>query len=121
MLERADAYAETAVGAMNYISPEAFQSKQYNSRSDICSLGWVLHDLCMLDVWSNRIKRLCAHANCMDGTLPHISERYSWELQELIRQMLSCDPKDRPSADEILEKTIPGRCSKEKQERSRST
>ncbi|XP_059425984.1 calcium/calmodulin-dependent protein kinase type 1D-like isoform X2 [Carassius carassius] len=104
ILERADAYAESAVGAMNYISPEAYQRKQYNSKSDICSLGWILHDLCMLDVWSNRIKRLCAHANSMDGTLPHISERYSLELHELIRQMLSCDPKDRPSADEILEK-----------------
>lgn len=40
----------------------------------------------------------------MEGTLPHISDKYSWELHELIRRMLSRDPKDRPSADEILEK-----------------
>ncbi|KAI2644061.1 Apolipoprotein L3 [Labeo rohita] len=40
----------------------------------------------------------------MEGTPPQISERYSQELQDLIRQMLSCDPKDRPSADEILAK-----------------
>ncbi|CAM4511260.1 unnamed protein product [Leuciscus chuanchicus] len=40
----------------------------------------------------------------MTGTPPPISERYSEELRELIRQMLSCDPKDRPSADEILAK-----------------
>ncbi|XP_052445306.1 probable serine/threonine-protein kinase Sps1 isoform X3 [Carassius gibelio] len=104
MLERADVYAASHVGANNYFSPEVCQTKHYNSKSDIWSLGWLLHDLCMLDVWSNRIKCLCAHANSLDGTLPHISERYSWELQELIRQMLSCDPKDRPSAEEILEK-----------------
>ncbi|KAL0161721.1 hypothetical protein M9458_045465, partial [Cirrhinus mrigala] len=53
---------------------------------------------------SNSIKRCCAHAYSMEGTPPQISERYSQELQDLIRQMLSCDPKDRPSADEILAK-----------------
>ncbi|XP_050959080.1 apolipoprotein L3 [Labeo rohita] len=58
----------------------------------------------MLDVWSNSIKRCCAHAFSMEGTPPRISKRYSKNLQELIRQMLSCDPKDRPSADEILAK-----------------
>ncbi|XP_052445317.1 serine/threonine-protein kinase PAK 5 isoform X3 [Carassius gibelio] len=104
MLERDEVYAESAVVLRNYSSPEVYQKKQYNSKSDIWSLGWLLHDLCMLDVWSNNIKRLCAFTNSMEGTLPHISERYSWELQELIRQMLSCDPKDRPSAEEILEK-----------------
>lgn len=40
----------------------------------------------------------------MMGNIPHITERYSEELQELIRQMLSCDPKNRPSAEEILAK-----------------
>lgn len=103
ILERADAYAASVVGATLYVSPEVHQ-KKYNSKSDIWSLGWLLHDLCMLDVWSNIKKRCCAHAYSMEGTPPHISERYSWELQELIRQMLSCDPKDRPTANEILEK-----------------
>ncbi|XP_026054803.1 serine/threonine-protein kinase par-1-like [Carassius auratus] len=103
-LERADAYAASVVGAKNYFSPEVCQGKHYNSKSDIWSLGWLLHDLCMLDVWSNNIKQLCAYANSLEGNLPQIAERYSWELQELIRQMLSIDPKERPSADEILAK-----------------
>ncbi|RXN32934.1 serine threonine- kinase Nek4-like protein [Labeo rohita] len=103
ILERTKAYAASVVGAENYISPEVLQ-KKYNSKSDIWSLGWLLHDLCMLDVWSDSKRRWGAHASSFEGTPPHISERYSEELQELIGQMLSCDPKDRPSADEILAK-----------------
>ncbi|XP_056318538.1 apolipoprotein L4-like [Danio aesculapii] len=47
-------------------------------------------------------KRCLNHALSMTGTVPHISESYSKELRELISQMLSCDPKERPSSEEIL-------------------
>ncbi|CAM4275459.1 unnamed protein product [Leuciscus chuanchicus] len=50
------------------------------------------------------MQRNILHAYSMAGNLPHISERYSEELRELFRQMLSRDPKDRPSAEEILAK-----------------
>ncbi|KAI2646541.1 putative serine/threonine-protein kinase nek3 [Labeo rohita] len=50
------------------------------------------------------IQRHIVHAVSMAGNPPHVSEKYSVELRELIRQMLSCDPKDRPSAEEILAK-----------------
>ncbi|XDV19362.1 hypothetical protein PO909_024846 [Leuciscus waleckii] len=102
-LDRADDYAKSVVDANLYISPEVYQEK-YNYKSDIWSFGWLLHDLCMLDVWANHIQRHTLHSSSMAGTPPPISERYSKELRELIRQMLSCDPKDRPSADEILAK-----------------
>ncbi|XP_050958142.1 serine/threonine-protein kinase 3 [Labeo rohita] len=102
-LERADEYANSVVGAKLYVSPEVYQGK-HNSKSDIWSLGWLLHDLCMLDVWADGIQRHIVHAVSMAGNPPHVSEKYSVELRELIRQMLSCDPKDRPSAEEILAK-----------------
>ncbi|XP_057183024.1 serine/threonine-protein kinase Nek3-like [Triplophysa rosa] len=49
-LERDDEYACSVVGANLYVSPEVYE-KKHNSKSDIWSLGWLLHDLCMLDVW----------------------------------------------------------------------
>ncbi|XDV19382.1 hypothetical protein PO909_024865 [Leuciscus waleckii] len=98
-----DAYASSVVGAELYVCPEVYE-KKYNSKCDIWSLGWLLHDLCMLDVWANILQCHLLYALSMTGTPPPISERYSEELRELIRQMLSCDPKDRPSADEILAK-----------------
>ncbi|XP_056318628.1 serine/threonine-protein kinase Nek4-like [Danio aesculapii] len=101
VLERAEAYAQSVVGADLYVSPEVYE-KKYNSKSDIWSFGWLLHDLCMLDIWEDIKKRRLNHALSMTGTVPHISESYSKELRELISQMLSCDPKERPSAEEIL-------------------
>ncbi|XP_048035564.1 serine/threonine-protein kinase ppk11-like [Megalobrama amblycephala] len=101
--QSADEYATSVVGAELYTSPEIYQNR-HNSKSDIWSLGWLIHDLCMLDVWSNIIERRCVHANSLRGTKPDISNRYSNNLQTLIKEMLSCDPRDRPSADEILAK-----------------
>ncbi|XP_067298711.1 uncharacterized protein [Pseudorasbora parva] len=102
-LQRADAYAESGVVAELYKSPEVFQ-KKYTSKSDIWSLGWVLHDLCMLDVWSDTVERRSRLDSSIKGTTPHISTRYSEELRKLIKEILSHDAKDRPSADEILAK-----------------
>ncbi|XP_056114549.1 uncharacterized protein LOC130090927 [Rhinichthys klamathensis goyatoka] len=48
--------------------------------------------------------RLFQQASLAVGNPLHISERYSQELRELIKEMLSSDPEDRPSADEILAK-----------------
>ncbi|XP_051958229.1 serine/threonine-protein kinase dst3-like [Xyrauchen texanus] len=102
-LKRADQYAQSVVGAELYVSPEVLKQR-YTSKSDIWSLGWLLHDLCMLDVWSDILERRFRHITSMRGTPPDISEKYSEELRELIKEMLSCDPNDRPTADEILAK-----------------
>ncbi|ROL53183.1 Apolipoprotein L3 [Anabarilius grahami] len=53
---------------------------------------------------ADNMQRHILHAVSMTGNPPPISERYSEELRELISQMLSRDPKDRPSAEEILAK-----------------
>ncbi|KAK7171242.1 hypothetical protein R3I94_001242 [Phoxinus phoxinus] len=100
VLQRAD---ESVVGAELYASPEIYENR-HNSKSDIWSLGWLLHDLCMLDVWSNIIERRFLHASSLRGTKPTISNRYSEDLRGLICQMLSRDPHMRPSAGEILAK-----------------
>ncbi|KAI2646904.1 Serine/threonine-protein kinase Nek1 [Labeo rohita] len=54
--------------------------------------------------FSNIIERRRLHANSLSGIPPDISERYSKDLRKLIKKMLSHDPHERPSADEILAK-----------------
>uniref|UniRef100_A0A8C1P754 non-specific serine/threonine protein kinase n=1 Tax=Cyprinus carpio TaxID=7962 RepID=A0A8C1P754_CYPCA len=102
-LGRGDAYTTSVVGSELYISPDVLQNR-YNSKSDIWSLGWLLHDLCMMDVWSNPIQRRILHVSSMTGITPKIADTYSEDLKNIISEMLSCDPEDRPSANEILAK-----------------
>uniref|UniRef100_A0A8C2KKB5 non-specific serine/threonine protein kinase n=1 Tax=Cyprinus carpio TaxID=7962 RepID=A0A8C2KKB5_CYPCA len=102
-LESANAYAESVVGAELYVSPEVLK-KKYETKSDIWSLGWLLHDLCMLDVWSDYKKRRFQQASHDIGHPLQFSNMYSQDLQDLIKEMLSCCPMTRPSADEILAK-----------------
>ncbi|XP_016428203.1 probable serine/threonine-protein kinase DDB_G0280717 [Sinocyclocheilus rhinocerous] len=100
---RADPYTSSVRGAELYQSPEVDQNR-YTSKSDIWSLGWVLYDLCRLDVWSDLKKRRFQQASHNVGHPLEFSDWCSKDLQELIKEMLSCDPEDRPSADEILAK-----------------
>ncbi|XP_077093709.1 serine/threonine-protein kinase Nek3-like [Siphateles boraxobius] len=100
---RANAYASSCNAADLYRSPEADEHK-YSSKSDIWSLGWLLYDLCMLDVWSDIKQRRFQQSSLAVGLPLHVSEMYSQELQELIKEMLSSDPEDRPSAGQILAK-----------------
>ncbi|XP_016117524.1 serine/threonine-protein kinase Nek3-like [Sinocyclocheilus grahami] len=102
--KRADPYTSSVRGAELYHSPEVEQNK-YTSKSDICSLGWVLYDLCMLDVWVSILKKRRLQKASHDMEYPlHFSDMYSQDLQNLIKEMLSCCPMTRPSADEILAK-----------------
>ncbi|RXN15778.1 apolipo L3-like protein [Labeo rohita] len=73
-------------------------------KSDICSLGWVLYDLCMLDVWSDVNRRRFQQASLNVGNPLEFSNMYSPDLQDLIKEMVSTDPTSRPSADDILAK-----------------
>ncbi|XP_043085109.1 germinal center kinase 3-like isoform X2 [Puntigrus tetrazona] len=101
--KRAHFYQCSVRGAELYQSPEVDEN-MYTSKSEIYSLGWVLHDLCMLDVWSDVKKRRFQKASHDVGHLLQFSNIYSSELKELIEDMLSCDPTTRPSVDDILAK-----------------
>ncbi|XP_073690562.1 uncharacterized protein [Garra rufa] len=101
--KRANPYTKSVAGAELYNSPEVYENK-YTSKSDICSLGWVLHDLCMLDVWSDIHKRRFQQASLNVGKPVEFSKMLSADLKELIKEMLSIEPTSRPSADDILAK-----------------
>ncbi|XP_059357025.1 uncharacterized protein LOC132095946 [Carassius carassius] len=101
--KRADPYTSSVRGAELYHSPEV-SDNQYTSKSDIYSLGWVLYDLCMLEVWSDFKRRRFQQASHDMGYPLQFSNLYSQDLQELIKEMLGCCPMTRPSAEEILAK-----------------
>jgi NIMA (never in mitosis gene a)-related kinase len=98
VLEATNANAQTVVGTPYYMSPEACKSMPYTSKSDVWSLGIILHELCTLK-----------HAFASDNLLglvfkivqedhpPITDDRYSKELKDLIDLLLKKDPDQRPS------------------------
>ncbi|XP_041116183.1 serine/threonine-protein kinase Nek3-like [Polyodon spathula] len=102
ILNSPEAYACTYIGTPYYVSPEIWDSKPYNNKSDVWSLGCVLYELCTLkhpfqaNSWKSLILKICR------GSYPPLPPHYSYELHYLIKQMFKINPKDRPSISNIL-------------------
>lgn len=102
-LNQTNSLCETKVGTPYYLSPEIWNNEPYGSKSDIWSLGCILQELCTLSkpFEATNINQLLV-AIFTPGHLKPIGKRYSSELQDLVTAMLSQEPDDRPSADDIL-------------------
>uniref|UniRef100_A0A8C9P5A1 non-specific serine/threonine protein kinase n=1 Tax=Spermophilus dauricus TaxID=99837 RepID=A0A8C9P5A1_SPEDA len=96
--------ARTCVGTPYYLSPEICQSKPYNNKTDIWSLGCVLYELCTLKhpfEGSNLhqlVLKIC------EAHFAPISPRFSRDLRSLIPQLFKVSPQDRPSINSILKR-----------------
>ncbi|XP_015197461.2 serine/threonine-protein kinase Nek3 [Lepisosteus oculatus] len=102
ILNNSKAYAYTYVGTPYYVSPEIWDSKPYNNKSDVWSLGCVLYELCTLQhpfqarSWKSLILKVCR------GSYPPLPSALSYDLHYLIKHMFKTDPRDRPSLNTIL-------------------
>ncbi|XP_056329097.1 serine/threonine-protein kinase Nek3 [Danio aesculapii] len=101
-LNSAKAYAQTYVGTPYYVSPEIWDNKPYNNKSDVWSLGCVLYELCTLQhpfqarSWKSLILKVCR------GSYAPLPSHFPYELHYLIKHMFKTNPKDRPSVHTIL-------------------
>lgn len=41
--------AKTVIGTCNYLAPELCDGKEYNTKTDIWSLGCILYELCAME------------------------------------------------------------------------
>ena len=99
--------ARTQTGTPYYCSPEIWEEKPYDYKSDIWSLGCIIYEICCLmpPFRGTSIKGL--KENVLNGYFLPIPRIYSKELQKLIEKMLVIDPLNRASINElILDKTI---------------
>ena len=88
------------------MSPEACQSNPYTSKSDVWSLGCILHELCTLDHAFKADNLLGLVFKIVQEEPPPIPDYYSAELQDLIKLLLVKDPANRPSVRDILKQKI---------------
>lgn len=100
--------ASTVVGTPFYLSPEIINGAQYDSKTDIWSLGVLLYELCVLDypfkVPNNSLAALAL--KILKGKFSPIPKQYSSDLSKLISTMLSVNPKSRPTIDQLMGKRI---------------
>jgi serine/threonine protein kinase len=92
----------TQTGTPYYASPEVWQDKPYDSKSDMWSLGVVLYEMCTLNppFTDTSMQGLCKKV--MKGVYASIPARYSKDLSSLIATLLQVSPGKRPSCSQIL-------------------
>lgn len=92
----------TQTGTPYYASPEVWQDKPYDSKSDIWSLGVVLYEMCGLNppFTDTSMKGLCRKV--MKGIYPKIPSNYSKDLASMISTLLNVSASKRPSCKQIL-------------------
>ncbi|KAA6384185.1 MAG: putative serine/threonine-protein kinase Nek11 [Streblomastix strix] len=115
---------EHSSGTRAYRSPEANQviekgkKIEYNSKTDIWSLGITLYELCCLKRPFNGKTNEKMLEQINEKELDRIPEIYSEGLWNLIQWMLMKDYKFRPSAKDILKKTSEQEIRKNEKEKN---
>jgi serine/threonine protein kinase len=93
----------TQTGTPYYASPEVWKDKPYDIKSDIWSLGCVLYEMVTLkppfraDNMQNLFKVVSK------GVYPKISNKYSYDLQLVVKALIQVNPKKRPNWRDILD------------------
>lgn len=87
-------------GTSLYAAPEQRQQASYDSKVDIYSLGLVLTELlCPFSTGHERITEL---NELREGNLPSALQAHSEDVVNTILAMCKSNPKERPSANELL-------------------
>lgn len=102
MLESTSLHAVSTVGTPNYLSPEICKNEPYGLKSDIWSLGVVLHELAALVVpFSAGNLPAIALMICTAEPKP-LPEEYSEDLGVVIKSLLQKDPEKRTGLADVL-------------------
>ena len=85
------AFAKTYVGTPYYMSPELLSESQYDAKSDIWSLGCVIYEMCALRPPFLADSQAELTAKIKFGMVTRIPNKYSDELNQVVRAMLQVD------------------------------
>ena len=102
VLDHTMQFCKTQIGTPFYLSPEICEGKNYNSKTDIWSLGCLLYEMCTLKHAFNGRNINNLLMNIVRGNFTPISSNYSPELRALVTSLLAKDPAKRPSANQII-------------------
>ena len=92
----------TQTGTPYYASPEVWDEKSYDSRSDIWSLGCVIYEMITFRPPFQAQSMEELYKKIMRGVYPKIPSRYSEDLSDAIKLMIQVEVGARPSCEELL-------------------
>ena len=92
----------TQTGTPYYASPEVWQDKPYNIKSDIWSLGCVLYEAATLKPPFRADDMQGLFDAVVKGEFVGIPHHFSKDLRYVIKKLLQNDPGKRPNCDQIL-------------------
>jgi NIMA (never in mitosis gene a)-related kinase len=96
----------TQTGTPYYASPEIWDGKPYNYKSDIWSVGVVIYEMCALKPPFNSTSMEGLYKEVSKGVYNPIPRRYSKDLSKVISLLLQLNPDSRPSCDKLLNNDI---------------
>ncbi|XP_071941131.1 uncharacterized protein [Antedon mediterranea] len=102
ILRNADEHAYTAIGTPYYLSPEICCRKSYNQKSDMWAAGCILYELSTLRHPFDATDFSSLVVKILSAKFKPLSRVYGPFLNDLISVLLSVNPNDRPSAEQIL-------------------
>ena len=92
----------TQTGTPYYASPEVWNNSPYDCKSDIWSLGCILYEMLTLNPPFHADDFDGLYKKVMAGKYNKINDRYSEDMNELLKLLFKVNPKERPSCSEIL-------------------
>ena len=92
----------TQTGTPYYASPEVWEDKPYNSKSDIWSLACVTYEMLALHPPFRAEDMEGLYHQVIKGKYKNICSKYSPDISEMLKVLFKVKPEERPSCQEIL-------------------
>jgi len=92
----------TQTGTPYYASPEVWEDKSYDFKSDIWSLGVCTYEMTTLKPPFTATSMNDLYTKVLSGKYPKIPSEYSRDLNSIISTLLKVKPSERPSCEQIL-------------------
>ena len=96
----------TQTGTPYYASPEVWNDKPYDSKSDIWSLGCVVYEMLALHPPFRAENMEGLYNKVIKGQYEKICDKYSKDISDILKLLFKVDPKERPSCGEILKNPL---------------
>lgn len=99
-------FTKSFIGTPYYISPEMYEEKPYNKKTDIWSLGIILYELCMLTKPYKADSQNELKNKILKEQYKPIVSKFSKELINMVTLLLNKNPDKRPSIEDIIQNFI---------------